>query len=539
VRHLAKKLLASQTSSKDLSDASFRTVLIWISCALTFPMYQPAEPAWYMVSGPFMAALANPVFSLIVPGQIAVPSAQKFAINFTNQVLASCGLVVYCMPLRCSFNKHISIQPQIHLWLQRNQQRQQELLEALSDFRYLQFLWSLFAAAEQRVYKLAKGRSQLLGCKLPQVRLEKQWPDRLEAFTGMSVSMLEDAVESLWSCFKSHYLILPAEGVVSYLLDQQLQEGVEGRCATSNREISTKALIAGATRAAVSVYTRELGDLAERAWLQSLARQYKSRFDVGCLWLFHQPVHTTQTLGKSAQELGQAAASSCPTSGKGVPLVPSVAAAAAAAGGGVTCAILDEVEGGYAGVVSITQLRLVVNMLLLLWPQTSSPGAGGYHGPERGAAAAAAESQAGLPFFSLEEQCWDGLLVLAALLQQAPVEAKQQLMKDHGTLLLQLLYHMLLDHEAMGIRGLDTAQVLLTEDNLGEVVREMGGSWEQEDRVCTVSWTAEPMSVVQLVLMVMQSLVFVVDVSGQEDQAGKLLEDGLGIALRGGEIMWM
>jgi hypothetical protein len=479
-----------------------------------------------------MAALGDPVFSSMFPGQKVTPTGQKFAINFTSQVLASCGLVVYCMPLCCSINKHISIQPELVSWLQRNQQRQQELLEALSDFRYLQFLWGLLAAAEQRVYELAKGRSQLLGCKLPQIQLEKQWPDRLEAFTGMSASMLEDVVASLWSCFKGHYLIMPAEGAVSYLLDQQQQqEGVEARCAASNREISTKDLAAVAARAAISAYTRELADFAERAWLQCLAQQYKSRFDVGCLWLYHQPSHPHKSTGAGgklgAQELGQAAASSGPTSGKGVPSAPLTAAAAAGGGGGGGVQNTLFNKGG--GNVSATQLRLVVNMLLLLWPQMRSPGA-------VSGAAAAAGSRPELPKLSLEEQCWDGLLLLAALLQQAPVEAKQQLMKDHGTLLLQLLYHVLLDHEAMGKRGLETAQVLLTVDNLGEVVRDVGGSWEQEDRVCTVSWTAEPMSVVQLVLMVVQSLVFVVD-PGLEHQAGKLLEDGLAIALRGGKTV--
>jgi hypothetical protein len=180
--------------------------------------------------------------------------------------------------------------------------------------------------------------------------------------------------------------------------------------------------------------------------------------------------------------------------------------------------------------VSVAELQLMVNMLLLQWPQMRSPEAGGRQGVGKGAPAAAG-SQPEVPRFSLEEQCWDGLLVLTALLQQAPVKAKQQLMKDHGTLLLQLLYHVLLDHEAMGKRRMDTAQVLLTVDNLGEILKKVDGSWERQNSGLV---TAERMSVVQLVLMVAQSLLFVVD-SGLEHQEGTLLEDGVGIVVRGGK----
>jgi hypothetical protein len=303
-----------------------------------------------------------------------------------------------------------------------------------------------------------------------------------------------------------------------------------------------------------------LGKSLRLVWLQTLAQQYKSPFDIRYLWLFHQPLSPReiwQTLDGAAMEKGvqesvQPAPNSGLTSDSAVPSSTtsscsssssSPAPAKNGAGGGVERTVSDEVEGGHLGCVSIIQLRLVVNMLLLLWPQMRSQGADGCQGSGRGAAAAAQgeklqQSPTEVSKFSLEEQCWDGLLILAALLQQAPAEAKQQLMKDHGTLLLQLLYHVLLDHEAMGKRGLDTAQVLLTVDNLGEVVREVDGSWGQEDRICTVPWTAEPMSVVQLVLMVVQSLVFVVD-PGLEHQAGTVLENGLGIALRGGEMVWM
>jgi hypothetical protein len=169
-------------------------------------------------------------------------------------------------------------------------------------------------------------------------------------------------------------------------------------------------------------------------------------------------------------------------------------------------------------------------MLLMLWPRMRSQGGcEGVGGASASSAAAAAESkQSELPKYSLEEHFWDWLLVLAALLQQAPAETKQQLMKEYGTLLLQLLYYMLLEHQTMGKRGVETAQVLLTVGNLGEVLKKV-------DAGC-VSWGADPMSVVQLVLMVLQSLVYVVD-PGRLYQTEKLQEDGLGIIVRGGKLV--
>jgi hypothetical protein len=477
-------------------------------------------------------------------------------LNMPCLLLVSCRLAMDCMPLRCSINKHISKQPELLSWLQRNQQRQQELCEALSDVRSRQLFWNLFAVAEQRVYELAKGRSQLLGCKLPQVRLEEQWSDRLGSLEAMSATMLADPLGSLWSCLKGHYLIMPAEGALAYLMDQQQQqqEGVE---ATSKNKSTTSnsrgdgegaAWAAGAAAAAVAALGDSGGSTAS-VLLEVSTSQCKARFDVGCLWLFHQPMYphdSTQTVDgtvrkEGAQDLAQAAASAGPTSGVEGPLTSSSSTAAAAAGGGggydggVNCTLSGRVRGGQSEGVSVAELQLVVNMLLLLWPQMRSSDAGGRQGGGKGAAAAAAaaaaaETQPDLPKLSLELQCWDGLLLLAALLQQAPAQAKQQLMKDHGTLLLQLLYHVLLDHEAMGKRKMDTARVLQTVENLGEILKKVDGSWDWQN--CG-SMTAEPMSVVQLVLMVVQSLIFVVD-PGLEHQAGTLLEDGMGVVIRGG-----
>jgi hypothetical protein len=45
---------------------------------------------------------------------------------------------------------------------------------------------------------------------------------------------------------------------------------------------------------------------------------------------------------------------------------------------------------------------------------------------------------------------WDGLLLLAGLLHLAAPAVKQQLVQERGNLLLQLLYHVLLEDEKLG-----------------------------------------------------------------------------------------
>ena len=73
--------------------------------------------------------------------------------------------------------------------------------------------------------------------------------------------------------------------------------------------------------------------------------------------------------------------------------------------------------------VTADQLKLLLELLLLTWPcpGTQLRGAMAHH---------------------------DWLLILAALLQQAPAGAKLQLLEQRGTLLLQLLYELMLDNDS-------------------------------------------------------------------------------------------
>ena len=76
--------------------------------------------------------------------------------------------------------------------------------------------------------------------------------------------------------------------------------------------------------------------------------------------------------------------------------------------------------------ISLDQLKLLLELLLCSWPAHKGP---------------------------VLSFCWELLLLLVGLVQQASVEVRRQLMQQRGVLVLQLLYHVLLDDDAFGGPG--------------------------------------------------------------------------------------
>ena len=98
--------------------------------------------------------------------------------------------------------------------------------------------------------------------------------------------------------------------------------------------------------------------------------------------------------------------------------------------------------------ISLDQVKLFLELLLSSWPAE------------------------GKPRVSL---CWDMLLLLVGLVQQASVEVRRQLMQQRGVMVLQLLYHVLLDDEAFGGSGI-TAEVGHPIGCLGLLVTGLGST---------------------------------------------------------------
>ena len=132
------------------------------------------------------------------------------------------------------------------------------------------------------------------------------------------------------------------------------------------------------------------------------------------------------------------------------------------------------------------------------------------------------------------------LLLLAAFLQKAPAEAKQQLLQQHGSLLLQLLYRVLVDQEDMGGKEGSPATVLVSDTFFSDISIHLAEASAVEcrsaDRLqqCFLA-AAGPMTMIQLVLMVLQGLLFVVDPWEAAGGAKQLLKQTLLMGLSEGE----
>jgi hypothetical protein len=142
-------------------------------------------------------------------------------------------------------------------------------------------------------------------------------------------------------------------------------------------------------------------------------------------------------------------------------------------------------------------VQVVLELLLLCWPSPQVP------------YAAVASS----PLAALKDvvavRRWDWLLLLMALLQQTSTEQKQQVMKERGPLLMQLLYQVLLEDTELGGAG---ESKLLTVS--GDVAAAAWHSWFQmmtggamknllDDE--KIPWAA---SVPMAVTMVLQNLLY-------------------------------
>ena len=243
--------------------------------------------------------------------------------------------------------------------------------------------------------------------------------------------------------------------------------------------------------------------------------------------------------------------------------------------------------------LSFRHLELVLNLLLLSWPisgsdangggAAASRGKGAPGGRSAGASAAAGEAMAGCnpgakpgrsasgaigssssrqaadqrtrtkaqqrgdgkgtgPSLSQQEQevRRGMLLLLVALLQKAPAEAKQQLSQDHGSLLLQLLYRVLVNQEDMGDEEVSPATVLASGAAFSDISLHLaeasGVEYRSADRLrhCFLAASA-PVSMIQLVLMVLQGLMFVVDPWEAAGGGKQLLEQSLMVGLKEGE----
>jgi hypothetical protein len=206
-----------------------------------------------------------------------------------------------------------------------------------------------------------------------------------------------------------------------------------------------------------------------------------------------------------------AAGSYCPSKGLGPPSSPAdvpwfllslpdtspvsstagAAAAAAAAAKTASNGMVHGVPGRFPASPSPPQLMLVLELGVLLFTYKGS-----------------------------KSVSWGFVLLLVALLQQSSVEVRKQLMQQRGSLLLQLLYHLLRQDTGLGGQGFQADDYA----RFGVLVGEAGQSFrrgiaEYQERKGREACTAEAamrmllgneslLSLHEVVLMALQGLVY-------------------------------
>jgi hypothetical protein len=138
-------------------------------------------------------------------------------------------------------------------------------------------------------------------------------------------------------------------------------------------------------------------------------------------------------------------------------------------------------------------VELVLELLLLCWPDPQVPHVlGGGEVPEMDVVVG---------------QRWDWLLLMVALLQQTSTEQKQQVLRERGPLLMQLLYQVLLEDKGVGASA--NLDGLVTEsDDISwhswflMVTSDVNSQREFREKT---QWAA---SVPMAVTMVLQSLLY-------------------------------
>ena len=150
------------------------------------------------------------------------------------------------------------------------------------------------------------------------------------------------------------------------------------------------------------------------------------------------------------------------------------------------------------GVPTALHVQLIIELLLLCWPDPQVPYV----------AVTTAEGEVS-PTEFVAGLRWDWLLLLMALLQQTSTEDKQQVLRERGPLLMQLLYHVLLEDEGLGAEKADASALVTTSGETAWyswfLAVTIGGEGNYSQIPGKISWAA---SVPMAVTMVLQNLLF-------------------------------
>ena len=542
---------------------------------------------WFLLTAPLCASLYKAIgltlHDLEEHRYVGVMSILNASAILVSVASSSCFC---CVPLLCRVSRRANTpEGPLYRWLVAHPQQQHETQQLFSSSENYWFLWNTLACTLDQLHRAAGGWSGACSLEVSSpgdakalgfVDLSRESPSSTQLFVLAMVRTLG-----------MHYIILPGEQVLNHFWAQKVLSEGTGADNTSTRSggggvgDSGGRNIDSSSSSSSSRCSSRTGSQGEQVGGRR-AGVYMCDIchSPGCLpqrppglwWLLLPPLssskgdaalHHGENLGetKAAREGGKAGTAAGRNGGEGVGWATDAP--------GVQQQQKAAAYGGCLGdglAPTISQLHLVLNMLLLIWPSkkteegreqvvaagaaataaagpeaeaTAGAGAhipadqanktsagqrgGGVGIKETVAAAAVADSETTqgldgklgeLLQYEYGAPCWGWLLLLVALLQQAPPEAKQQLMQQEaGEQLLQLLYRVLLDEHDMEEAVKEEAMVVLWDGSLEDILDQFvpEGVLTAQQISCPAHIGAVRVSVVQLVLMVLQSLLLVVD----------------------------
>ena len=471
--------------------------------------------------------------------------------NWTCSLLKAVAATISCLPMTSRASPTQDKYLPMQRWLQQHPQHLAAVQAAVSSPGVSWFLWSFAAAFTGKVAGAAAYQALADGSPIV--------PDHVALLeynpTEFAMADPDGMISMLLSCLCHLHLHLPAEQVLKDLLEirKQQQEGQHSG-STSSSSRGSRVVDAGGAECTSSRGNADGGghggssrDAGSEAAAAEAAGDHAS---AGCSccgatkspiphdvpWLFtvlpgradasvpqasSSTNHAVAPVASGARGAGNAAAARL-TPATAARLRPAAAAArgapaAAAAAEGGEAATASGTRGARDAAVpaavaegrcattssaadpclhcpppiSLNHLKLFLELMLCIWPEHADK--------ERYC-------------------CWDLLLLLVGLLQQASVGVRRQLMQQRGVLVWQLLYHVLLDDGKFGSGGVTQSQFACVVANawqasfvLGRLASSNAGD-VGEFKVEDVDWEEElklqdPV-VHQLVLLVLQSLLY-------------------------------
>ena len=524
---------------------------------------------WLSLAAPLLLELLGSLFSHDTVQQ-SISDTLPF---ITLSIVKACRTCFSCIPVRYGCLVRDSTVQRIRIWLLQHPEELRSLVTSLASTGVRWFLWAAAAAFAEGAFTTAPSdtlpvpKGELYADYDRQSRLSYQ--DMISPLVGTGAKNFEVFLGELLCCLDQLYLVFPAEHGLSRLI-QAGSRGAHGvscwqehdcrnsaeRCSSSRNSSSgssssrrssseTSSSSSSRSRATVSSFGDEgecLDELEGTGSSSHNRMQQEASEDVGEDWSScdmedlnaaaaaaaaaayapnrkgHAPpaspadMHwlclivpdssfsassATAAIGGAEEAvppaIGQAAEVAAQSVAEGAAAGPATAmaappAAAATWGRGEP---MPGISGWYPAPPTLPHLQLVLELALLTWRTAGK-------GPK-------------------EESC-HCVLLLVGLLQQSSVEVRQQLMEHRGSLLLQLLYHVLREDTALGGEGILSSTfgpfgVVLGADVV-QKISDLKREGEDEEEWCAdgvagiiAAEKCQP-SVHLMVLMALQSLMY-------------------------------